>query len=125
MADLPKGKSIERNADGRPINLPGIYIHKETKMEYITAEGDEGVVQADALMSPVWQGGWERVGDVPSRTELLERQELQLLKDQKAEAKAKVEKEARFKAALEDEPKVEAEKPKAGGETYTPELAKK
>lgn len=101
-SQLPKGQSVERNGDGRPINLPGVYVHKETKQKYITADGDEGVVQADALMSPVWQGGWERVGDVPTRTEILEMREAQELRDAKAEKIAKEAKEARIKAAVEE-----------------------
>lgn len=100
-SQLPKGKSNELNGDGRPINLPGIYVHKETKATYITAEGEEGVVQADALMSPVWLKSWERTGDVPSRTELLEMREAQSLKDAKADAIEKKAKAARLKAAVD------------------------
>lgn len=68
---LPKGQSKELPTDGRPINLPGVYVHKDTKAKFITAEGESGVVQADALQTPIWQRAWERVGDVPSREELL------------------------------------------------------
>jgi hypothetical protein len=89
-AQLPKGQSLERTSDGRPINLPGIYEHKQAGKQIITAPGEEGVVQADALMSPVWQGGWQRIGDVPSRVDLLKARKEQLLKDEKAEAKEKV-----------------------------------
>jgi hypothetical protein len=51
-------------------------------------------------MSPVWLNSWERTGDVPSRTELLEMREAQSLKDAKAEAIEKKAKEARIKAAV-------------------------
>lgn len=80
-----KGKSPEIT-EGRPLNQPGTYKHKDTGAVYITAEGTEGVVMADALQSPVWQGAWERVGDVPPHGELVE----QRRKDQeKIEAEAK------------------------------------
>lgn len=80
-SQLPKMQSKELNGDGRPINLPGVYVHKDTKQRYITPDGDEGVVHADALMSPVWKDAWERVGDVPSRLEILEMQKAQEVKD--------------------------------------------
>jgi hypothetical protein len=68
---LSKGQSLERT-DGRPHNEPGTYKHKETGKVFITAPGEEGVVQADALIdAQKWGGTWERVGDVPSRVELL------------------------------------------------------
>lgn len=82
---LPKGQSVERT-EGRPYNLPGIYKHKPSGNTLITSDGDEGVVQADALMSPVWKDQWERVGDVPSRVELKEMREAQLQKDLKSGA---------------------------------------
>jgi hypothetical protein len=74
---IPKQKSKEANSDGRPINLPGIYKHKDMGAVFITADGDEGVAQADALMSTVWKDAWERTGDVPSRLELLEMRKAQ------------------------------------------------
>ena len=86
---LPKGRSAESN-DGRPNHEPGIYEHKETKVRFITAEGNEGSIQADSLMSPVWKDSWQRVGDVPSRVELLKMQKTQLIKD---EASEKIEKQ--------------------------------
>lgn len=64
---LPKGKSPERGA-----HLPGIYVHKESGAKFITVEGEGGYIQADALNKPEWHGSWERVGDVPTRAELLE-----------------------------------------------------
>lgn len=97
-SQLPKGKSMERTADGRPLNAPGVYRHKETGAEFTTSDGEEGVIQADALMAPVWHSGWERVGDVPTRVEQLELRKAQLLKDTAAE-KAE---------ATADEAKVEA-----------------
>lgn len=93
-----KGKSPEVT-EGRPINQPGIYRHKDTGGEYITAPGEEGIVQADALMSPAWKDAWERVGDVPSRTELLQKRKDQLLQDKKAEAQEKKAEEAELEAA--------------------------
>lgn len=75
---LPKGQSAERNGDNRPVNLPGKYKHKPTGAVFITADGSEGVVQADALSNPeVWHYEWERFGDVPSRVELLEMRKAQ------------------------------------------------
>lgn len=100
-SQLPKGQSRERNYDGRPVNEPGIYVHKESGAKYITPDGDEGIIQADALNSPVWNNAWERVGDVPSRTEVLEMRETQLLKDAKAEAAEKKARDARVKAAVD------------------------
>lgn len=82
---LPKGQSAERT-EGRPYNQPGIYKHKSSGNTLITSDGDEGVVQADALMSPVWKDQWERVGDVPSRVELHNMRESQLQKDLKSGA---------------------------------------
>lgn len=105
-SQLPKGQSAERT-DGRPINLPGIYRHTATGAEYITSEGEEGIVQADALMSEKWKGnGWERVGDVPSKVELLERRKAQVIKDQAAEAAQKKLDEAEIESAV----KVQTEK---------------
>lgn len=84
-ATLPKGQSPERT-DGRNVNMPGIYVHKDTGTEFITSPGEEGIVQADALMSEKWKGTpWEWQGDVPTRVELQERQRQQLIKDTAAD----------------------------------------
>lgn len=83
---LSKGQSTERNGDGRPINLPGKYVHKESGATLITSAGDEGVVQADALMQPRWAGAWHRASDVPSRQEVLAMQKAQAMKDAKETA---------------------------------------
>lgn len=83
---LPKGKSQEKNQDGRPYNSPGIYRHKDTGQDYITAEGEAGEIQADYLMNPLWKDAWEWVGDVPNRLELLEMRKAQLVKDNTEEA---------------------------------------
>lgn len=88
-SNIPKMQSKEINSDGRPINMPGIYKHKDTGAEFITSEGQEGVTQADSLMNPLWKDAWERVGDVPSRIELLAMQKAQLVKDTAAEAAQK------------------------------------
>jgi len=78
---IPKGQSTEVTP-GRPRNIPGIYVHKESGAKFITSEGREGGIQADALMdNPLWRGGWERVGDVPSRLELLAMRKAQEIKD--------------------------------------------
>jgi len=66
---IPKGKSTEKGS-----HLPGVYVHRESGNKFITVEGEGGYIQADALNKPEWNGSWERVGDVPSRTELLESQ---------------------------------------------------
>lgn len=117
---IPKLQSKEINGDGRPVNLPGIYTHRDTKKEYITADGDEGVAQADALMSPVWKDAWERTGDVPSRLELLEMRKKQLAKDLAEEASQKEADEAEIETLKK---KVTTTKLPAGGETYTPVAA--
>jgi hypothetical protein len=98
-SNLPKQQSKELNGDGRPINLPGVYEHKDTDAVFITSEGDEGVAQADALMSPLWKDAWERVSDVPSRTEILEMRKAQEVKDATADALAKGKEEAEMRAA--------------------------
>lgn len=103
---IPKGQSAEINGDGRPINMPGTYKHKETDATFITAEGSEGVVQADALMDfQKWGGSWSRVGDVPSRVELLKMRKAQETPDNKV-------------AVIEASKK--ADKLPEGGETYDP-----
>ena len=88
---LPKGQSAEVSSD-REVNLPGIYLHKESGAKVITSEGDSGVVMADAI---VRQGGWERIADVPTRTEVLAMQKAQAAKDAKTEGNPKI------KASLE------------------------
>jgi len=98
-SNLPKGQSTEKT-DGRAINQPGIYIHKDTKEQFITAEGDAGVVQADALMSPVWKDAWYRAADVPNRIQLLEIRKAQALKDAKEEALQKKADEAELEEAV-------------------------
>lgn len=115
---IPKGQSKESNSDGRPLNLPGIYVHKESGAKFITTNGDEGVAQADALMVEKWRGGWERVGDVPSRVELLAMNKAQQIKDAKAEAAQKKADEAEMKALLEED---EADKETISESTETPE----
>lgn len=113
-----KGRSPELT-EGRPINQPGIYKHRDTGGIYITAEGEAGVVQADGLQAPVWKDAWEWIGEVPNRIELLKMRKEQALKDAKAEAAQKKADEAELKAAMD-----EGELP-VGGETYDPEPAKK
>jgi hypothetical protein len=78
---LPKGQSLEFSVDGRPVNLPGIYVHKDTGAQFITAEGQDGVTQADALMSPVWEHAWEWSAEVPSRLEILAMRKAQAEKE--------------------------------------------
>lgn len=95
----PKMQSKEINSDGRPINLPGVYEHKDTDAVFITSEGDEGVAQADALMHPLWKDAWERVGDVPSRVEILAMRKAQEIKDATAEALEKGKEAEEMKAA--------------------------
>lgn len=102
-----KGKSPELT-EGRPINKPGIYKHKDTGDTYITAPGESGVVMADALFSPQWENAWEWVGEVPDRTELLKMRKDQQIKDAKAEAEQKKADEAEIAAAV------------SGGEVYDP-----
>ena len=88
---LPKGQSLE-STDGRPKSEPGTYKHKETGEIFITAEGEAGSIQADAILdSQKWGGSWERVGDVPSRVELLKMRKAQDTNEAKVEKKAKTE----------------------------------
>ncbi len=105
LSNLPKMQSKELNGDGRLINLPGIYVHKDTGAKYITSDGEEGVIQADALMAPIWKDAWERVGDVPSRLELLEMRKAREVQEATEEAlkagKEAAEMKAAKKAALE------------------------
>lgn len=105
---IPKEKSPERHTDGRPVNEAGIYVHKDTKAILITSEGKEGVIQADALMSPLWEHAWERTGDVPSRLELLKMRKAQEKKDA---------------ALIEIEGSEEADKPAPGTGRNYPEPA--
>lgn len=115
---IPKGKSAERPGDGRAHSEPGIYVHKDTGAEFITAPGEEGVIQADQLLNPLWKDAWERKGDVPSRLELLARRKAQEVKDAKAEAEQKKADEAELKAAVGEDAKLPE-----GGEVYEPKLA--
>jgi hypothetical protein len=96
---LPKGKSQEVATDGRPLNQPGIYKHKDTGGIFITAEGEAGVLQADALTSPIWKDAWEWTAEVPSRTELLKMRKAQEIKDATEEALEKGKEAAELKAA--------------------------
>jgi hypothetical protein len=88
---IPKGQSKEVSDAGQ--NVPGVYRHKDLGVELITAPGEDGAIMADALMSPLWKDAWERVGDVPSTTELLKTRKAQELKDA-AEEKGEVTDEA-------------------------------
>lgn len=97
---LPKGQSLEVTTDGRPINQPGVYMHRDTGAVFTTAPGEHGVIQADALMSPVWKDAWEWVSEVPSRTEILAAQKAQALKDAVAEAATKKAEKAELDAAV-------------------------
>lgn len=97
-SNLPKGQSSERT-EGRKGNLPGVYRHKDSGAEFITSEGNEGVIQADALLSPVWKDGWERIGDVPTRVELLERQKAQQIKEATEATLAKEQEDADLEEA--------------------------
>lgn len=100
-SQIPKLQSKEVNSDGRPINMPGVYRHKDTGEDFITtSDFDAGVAQADYLMSPVWKDAWSRVGDVPSRQELLARNRAQLIKDAASEGAAKREEEADLAKAI-------------------------
>lgn len=101
-SNIPKQQSREINSDGRPMNLPGVYKHKDTGSVFITVEGQEGVTQADALKNPIWKDGWERTGDVPSRLELLEMRKAQEVKDATEEALAEGKANADLKSAKKE-----------------------
>lgn len=105
-APISKLQSKEVNSDGRPINLPGIYVHKDSGAKFITSEGDEGIAQADAMMAPNWKDAWERVADVPTRIEILQMRKDQEVKDATEDAleagKQAEEMKAAKKKALEE-----------------------
>lgn len=86
--NLPKGQSREVSSSGS--SKPGIYKHKETGATFITAEGDDGITQADALLTPIWNNQWEWIGEPPSRSELLAMQKAQAEKEAKTETNSKV-----------------------------------
>src|SRR3990167_3222441 len=109
---IPKGQSAEKN-DGRSFP-PGIYRNKDNKEIFITAEGEEGSIQADALMSPIWKDVWQWEAEVPNRVELLALRKAQLIKDAKAEAEEKKAEKAELEAAVADESQtVEVDDPDA------------
>ncbi len=56
--------ATETQGDRRPVNEAGVYQLKETGAEIVTASGDKGRIQADAIV----RQGWVRVGDIPSGT---------------------------------------------------------
>lgn len=97
-----KGKGPEVYTDGRMINQPGIYVHKDTGARFITAPGEEGVVQADSLMTPLWKDAWEWTAEVPSRQELLAMRKEQEVNDAAAEALEKGKESAELKAATKE-----------------------
>ena len=99
---IPKMQSIERNTDGRPLNLPGIYRCKETGQEIITSSDvNTGVAQADAIITigDRLKQTWEWVADVPTATELLAMRRAQEVKDATDEAIQRGQEEAELKAA--------------------------
>lgn len=79
---ISKGQSTEKT-DGRRVNEPGIYKHRDTKAIFITAQGEEGSIQADALLAPIWKDAWYRESDVPSRLQLVKIRKTQEIKDAK------------------------------------------
>lgn len=101
-SQLPKGKSQE-TTDGRPVNPPGVYVHGPTGARMITSPGNEGIVMADAVMNPEYKGAWKRVGDVPTREELLAMNKTQRLEDAKAEAAVKAAEKAELDEAVKAE----------------------
>ena len=76
--------------DGKEGNKPGIYVQKESGAQVITSDGDEGVIQADALV----RVGYEWTNPVPSRLEILEAQKAQQIKEAKESKAEKAEIEA-------------------------------
>lgn len=98
-----KGKSPELT-EGRPVSPPGIYQHRDTGQKFITSPGEAGSIQADALLSPIWKGAWERVGDVPSRTELMEQNKKASAKVEAQEKATKLKKAKEALSALQPVP---------------------
>lgn len=93
---LPKNQSKEK--DGRLKSIPGTYRHRDTGAIYITPDGEDGVIQADALNAPVWKDAWERIGGVPSRSELAKKRKAEADKleaEQKAKKAEKAAEEAK------------------------------
>lgn len=84
-SQLPKGQSSE-TTPGKPKNEAGVYRHEAAKVQIITQPGNDGAIQADALV----RVGYKRMGDTLSREELLKMQKAQLAKDL-AETKAEAE----------------------------------
>ena len=81
-SQLPKGQSGEVTP-GKAKNEPGVYRHEAAKVQIITQPGNDGAIQADALV----RVGYTRMGETLNREELLKMQKAQLQKDL-AEAKA-------------------------------------
>lgn len=95
-SNLPQVGTAEKS----PVtNLPGDYAMDGVKQHIITAPGDEGAVQADALV----RVGFKRVGELPSRVELLAMQKKQLVKDLADEKRAKADEEAELASLVEAE----------------------
>lgn len=95
-SQLPSGGSAEKS----PVtNLPGVYALDGVEQQIITQPGSEGQVQADGLV----RVGFKRVGDLPSRVELLAIQKKQLVKDLAAEKRAKIEEDVELDALVEAE----------------------
>lgn len=99
--DSNTNSSAEFTPDGKPTNAPGVYEMKRegtTPVQIITQGGSEGYIQADALV----RVGYKRVGELPSREELLHMGKVQQAKDKANDTARKIREEAEIKA-LEDE----------------------
>lgn len=94
-SQLPSGPSSEKSPRA---NLPGEYAMDGVEQHIITVEGDEGYIQADALV----RVGFKRVGEVPSRVELLAMQKKQLVKDLAEAKKAKNDEQAELDRLVEE-----------------------
>lgn len=97
---IPKGQSAEKN-EARSFP-PGIYRNQDNNEIFITAEGEAGSIQADALMSPIWKDVWQWEAEVPNRVELLKLRKAQAIKDAKAEKAEKEADKAEIDAAVEE-----------------------
>lgn len=117
---IPKGQSAEKS-EARSFP-PGIYRNKDNNEIFVTAEGEEGSIQADALMSPIWKDVWQWEAEVPNRVELLKFRKAQAIKDAKSEADEKKAEKAEFESAV-GEPDQDAI-PAPGTGFYVPDKAK-
>jgi len=76
---IPKGAGqLETPGDGRPVNQPGVYVHKASGAEIIVMPDAKSTGQQDALV----RMGFEWKAEAPGRVELDAMQKAQKAKDE-------------------------------------------